>query len=107
MAVAGLGHMTMDLKVLNCGTCEELKAGVHATALGLVAVMGLYNAAAWLTRRQRHLAFNALMYAVLAAWEQQHVAHHIAEIRIRRPPVTPVVPEEAPAVELPAVELAA
>jgi hypothetical protein len=99
--------MTMDLKVLNCGSCEELKAGVHATALGLVAVMGIYNAAAWLTRRQRHLAFNAVMYAVLAAWEQQHVKHHIAELRLRRRPASPLVPEETVAVELPPVELAA
>jgi hypothetical protein len=105
MAVASRGRMAMDLKVLNCGTCEELKAGVHATALGLVALMGVYNAAAWLTRRQRHLAFNAVMYAVLAAWEHQHVTHHIAELR--RPRATPVVPEEAPVVELSPVEIAA
>jgi hypothetical protein len=105
MTVASLGHMTMDLDVLKCGSCEELKAGVHATALGLVAVMGLYNAAAWLTRRQRHLAFNALMYAVLAAWEQQHVAHHIAELR--RPRTRPIAPETTAAVGAPPVELAA
>jgi len=105
MAVASLGHMTMDLEVLKCGSCEELKAGVHATALGLVALMSLYNAAAWLARRQRHLAFNAVMYAVLTAWEQQHVAHHIAELR--RPRATPIVPEETVAVELSSVEIAA
>ena len=97
--------MAMDLEVLKCGSCEELKAGVHATALGLVAVMGLYNAAAWLARRQRHLAFNAVMYAVLAAWEHQHVARHMAEIR--RPRATPVMPEEALPVELLPVDIAA
>ena len=37
--------MTMDLKVLKCGNCEELKLGVHAMALGLAALCGLYNAA--------------------------------------------------------------
>jgi len=79
--VATLGHMTMDLDVLQCGNCEELKAGVHATALGLFALMCMYNAAAWLSRRESHLAVNAVVYAALAAWEQQHIAHHMAELR--------------------------
>jgi len=71
----------MDWRILKCGNCEELKLGVHAAALGLAAVCGLYNAAAWLNRRQQHLALNAILYAALAAWEQQHVSHHMAEIR--------------------------
>jgi hypothetical protein len=79
--------MTMDLKVLKCGNCEELKLGVHALALGVAALCGAYNAAAWLSRRERHLAINTVMYAALIAFEQQHVAHHIAELR--RPLVTP------------------
>ena len=37
MRVAFLGHMTMDLKVLKCGNCEEIKLGVHAITLGLAA----------------------------------------------------------------------
>jgi hypothetical protein len=73
--------MTMDLKVLKCGNCEELKLGVHALALGVAALCGAYNAAAWLSRRERHLAINTVMYAGLIAFEQQHVAHHIAELR--------------------------
>ena len=81
MAVAGFGHMTMDLKVLKCGNCEELKLGIHATTLGLATLCGLYNAAAWLSRRERHLALNAVMYAALIAIEQRHVVHHIAELR--------------------------
>ena len=94
--------MTMDLKVLKCGNCEELKLGVHALALGVAALCGAYNAAAWLSRRERHLAFNTLMYTVLIAFEQQHVAHHIAELR--RPQETPepttaeTIVEVAPAV---------
>jgi hypothetical protein len=79
--------MTMDLKVLKCGNCEELKLGVHALALGVAALCGAYNAAAWLSRRERHLAVNTLMYAALIAFEQQHVSHHIAELR--RPPAAP------------------
>jgi hypothetical protein len=85
--VAVLVRMTMDLKVLKCGNCEELKLGVHALALGVAAVCGVYNAAAWLSRRERHLAFNTLMYAALIAVEQQHVSHHIAELR--RPQAVP------------------
>lgn len=73
--------MTVSLKVLQCGSCERLKAGVHATALGLAALMGLYNAAAWLSRRQTHLAINTVLYAALTAWEQKHVSHHLAELR--------------------------
>ncbi|MCU1383487.1 MAG: hypothetical protein JWL71_2184 [Acidobacteria bacterium] len=79
--------MTMDLKVLKCGNCEPLKLGVHALALCLAAVCGAYNAAAWLSRRERHLAVNTVLYAALIAFEQQHVAHHIAEIR--RPEAAP------------------
>lgn len=73
--------MTVSLGVLQNGSCERLKAGVHATALGLAALMGLYNAAAWLSRRQAHLAVNTVLYAVLTAWEQKHVSHHLAELR--------------------------
>lgn len=73
--------MNRQLSMLQCGSCEPLKMGVHATALGLFAVMGLYNAAAWLTRREQHLAVNAIVYTALMAWEQKHVAHHLAAIR--------------------------
>ena len=75
----------MQLDVLNPGTSESLKAGVHATALGLAVVMGLYNAAAWLRRREPHLAVNAVLYAALLAWEQMQVAHHLATLRALRP----------------------
>ena len=74
------GRMSLD-EFLHCGHCEPLKAGVHATALGLFVVMGVYNVAAWLSRRERHLAINAIVYGALTAWEQQHVAHHLAELR--------------------------
>jgi hypothetical protein len=71
----------MHLTVLQCGSCETLKMSVHATALGLSALMGAYNAAAWLSRRDKHLAVNAVLYALLAAWEQKHVAHHMRAMR--------------------------
>jgi hypothetical protein len=90
--------MTMDLKVLQCGNCEELKLGVHALALGVAALCGVYNAAAWLSRRERHLAVNTIMYAALIAFERQHVSHHIAELR--RPPTEPDALAHDPASEL-------
>ena len=95
--------MTMDLNVLKCGNCEELKLGVHATTLGLAALCGLYNAAAWLSRREQHLALNTVMYAALIAIEQRHVAHHIAAMR-RAAAASPApaqavaVPADTPAV---------
>jgi hypothetical protein len=73
--------MTVPLPILDKGSCEPFKAGIHGAALGLVAVMGAYNAAAWINRRERHLAINALLYGLAALWEQRHVAHHIAACR--------------------------
>ena len=60
----------MALPILQRGSCEPLKAGVHAAALGLFAIMGLYNAAAWLSRRQTHLAVNAVLYSALIIVER-------------------------------------
>jgi hypothetical protein len=71
----------MDLPVLRCGECEPLKLGVHASALGLAALCMIYNAAAWLSRREPHLAINTILYAALVVWEQQHVLHHFEELR--------------------------
>jgi hypothetical protein len=94
--------MTIHLSVLRCGSCEPLKAGFHATALGIVAIMGLYNAAAWLARREGHLAVNAVLYTALTAWEQHHVAHHLAALRQIHEAAaaanTAPAPVEAPAV---------
>jgi len=97
--------MTIKLDVLQCGSCEPLKLGVHGAALGLAVVMGAYNAAAWLSRREHHLAINAVLYAMLTAWEQKHVSHHLAELRKPRttaPTTGPALvavppPEESPA----------
>ena len=68
--------MAADLKLLHCGTCEELKLGVHGSALALAVVMCAYNATAWLLRRDTHLAVNTALYGALSAWEAHHVAHH-------------------------------
>ncbi len=93
--------MTMDLPVLKCGNCEELKLGVHAGALGLAALCGIYNAAAWLSRREVHLAVNTVLYIALTVWEQQHVVHHLDEMRRRpRPDEAAPAPPENPPVPL-------
>ena len=76
--------MHMQLDVLKPGSSEGLKITVHATALGLAVVMGVYNAAAWLRRREAHLAVNAVLYTALTAWEQVHVSHHLAARRAAR-----------------------
>lgn len=63
--------------MLNVGRCEPLKAAVHGVMLATVTVCALYNAAAWLKRRQRHLAINAIIYGAAIWWEQSHVIHHL------------------------------
>jgi hypothetical protein len=66
-----------SLTILNNGECEPLKAAVHGAALGLCALMGAYNAAAWLRRRQPHLGINAIIYLSAVVWEHRHVVHHL------------------------------
>src|SRR5262245_25952327 len=83
--------MTMDLPLLQCGKCEPLKLGVHAGMLGIATLCLAYNAAAWLSRRQTHLAVNTVLYSCLTIWEQRHVAHHLAELR--RPRTEAPVPQ--------------
>jgi hypothetical protein len=65
------------LSILCHGRYEALKASVHGTAVGLAALCAVYNFAAWLARRQRHSWINAALYTTLAAWEVQHVQHHL------------------------------
>jgi hypothetical protein len=69
----------MRLDILENGTRESLKAGIHAGALCLAAVMWTYNVAAWIQRRQPHLAVNALVYTALVLFEREHVRHHLAK----------------------------
>jgi hypothetical protein len=77
--------MTVPLPILKHGSCEPFKAVVHGASLGLFAIMGLYNAAAWINRRERHLAVNAIIYALGVAWERRLVAQHIDACRGRAP----------------------
>ena len=65
--------------MLKCGNCEPLKAGVHGAVLTLAALCAAYNIAAWLKRREPHLAVNACLYATTVFWERFQVAHHLTE----------------------------
>jgi hypothetical protein len=69
--------MTVPLPILKQGSCEPVKALVHGASLGLCTLMGLYNAAAWIDRRDRHLAVNTAVYLMACAWECRLVVHHL------------------------------
>ena len=64
--------------MLDSGRCEPLKAGVHGAVLVLASVCAAYNTAAWLKRREPHLAVNAIIYTATVWWERCHVLHHMA-----------------------------
>lgn len=81
-----------EVKLLEPGRCEPLKAAVHGVLLVTMGVCAAYNGAAWLRRRQRHLAINAVLYSAAVWWERCHVAHHLAACENKR-----VVLELAPA----------
>ena len=83
-----------EIKVLNPGKCEPLKAAVHGVLFATAAVCAAYNAAAWVRRRQRHLAINAVVYSAAVIWERCHVAHHLAACDVR---LAPRVEEPVPA----------
>jgi hypothetical protein len=71
--------------MLNVGRCEPLKAAVHGVLMATVAVCAAYNTAAWLKRRQPHLAINAVVYGLATIWEHAHVVHHLIECPPRVP----------------------
>jgi hypothetical protein len=82
--------------LLDHGNCEPFKAGVHAAGLVLASLCALYNTAAWLKRRERHLAINAIVYGAAVWVERCHVVEHMAACR----PVARTVETPAPNREL-------
>jgi len=64
-------------EMLDNGECEPAKAAVHAVLMVTVAVCAAYNTAAWIKRRQSHLAINAIVYSAAICWERCHVVHHL------------------------------
>jgi hypothetical protein len=75
-------------EMLDSGRCEPLKAAVHGVLLVTMGVCAAYNAAAWLKRRQPHLAINAVIYSAAVCWERCHIVHHLAACS-RPEPVAP------------------
>jgi hypothetical protein len=67
--------------LLDHGNCEPFKAGVHGAGLVLAGLCALYNTAAWLKRRERHLAVNAIVYSAAVWVERCHVVEHLASCR--------------------------
>lgn len=80
--------------ILQCGTCERLKAGTHTLALVTAATCAAYNFSAWLVRRQRHLAVNAIVYGAAVVWELEHVRHHLESLAATRRAAVPVRPQK-------------
>ena len=78
-------------EMLDVGACEPLKAAVHGVLMATVAVCAAYNTAAWLKRRERHLAINAIVYTLATIWEHRHVVHHLIECEPAAPPVLHLV----------------
>jgi hypothetical protein len=44
-------------------------------------VCAAYNTAAWLKRRETHLAINAILYSAAVWWERCHIVHHLRSCR--------------------------
>jgi hypothetical protein len=86
--------MTVPLPILSSGKCEPFKAWIHGASLGLLALMGLYYSAAWINRRERHLAINAIVYGLGVAYERRLVAHHLAACRRQVEQIEPCSCEE-------------
>lgn len=68
----------MRLSILDNGSREGLKGVIHGAALCLAVVTAAYNTAAWLHRREPHLAVNSVIYIALVFFEHQQVRHHLA-----------------------------
>ena len=85
-----------EVKLLDPGRCEPLKATVHGVLFATVAVCAAYNTAAWLKRRQRHLAINAVIYGFALFWERGHIVRHLTACQGERPEA-PAAVEPAPA----------
>lgn len=62
------------------GEAEVIKGGVHVLAATILGVMAAYNGLAWLHRRERHLAWNTVLYAAGVVFEVRQSARHMRRI---------------------------
>ena len=76
--------------MLDKGECEPAKAAVHGVLMAAVSVCAAYNTAAWLKRRETHLAINAILYSAAVWWERCHIVHHL---RSCQPSTSAGIPE--------------
>lgn len=56
---------------------DSFKGLVHYATGSLAAAMLLYNVGAWMTRRERRLALNSLVYLMLVGFEGYQTYHHL------------------------------
>ncbi len=66
---------------LTRGCAEGFKGSVHALTCGLAGLMFAYNTAAWLVRRERHLAVNGLVYGCSVLYEARLAFRHLKTAR--------------------------
>ena len=59
---------------------QVVKGAVHGALLTLLAMCVVYNTCAWGKRRQRHSAWNVVLYVGMAAYEVYQVWHHTQQI---------------------------
>ena len=85
-----------EWEVLDTGRCEPLKAAVHGVLLATVALCAAYNTAAWIKRRQSHLAINAVIYTAATWWERCHIVHHLRACPDVAPPTRDVAEPTRP-----------
>ena len=64
------------------GHAEPVKGAFHGLAAVVCGLMFAYNTAAWLFRREPHLAMNALVYGTAILYEGVQTNRHVAA-RIR------------------------
>ncbi len=57
---------------------EGFKGSVHAAIGSLAATCCLYNALAYTQTRERRLAINVMVYALLWGWEQKQTWRHLS-----------------------------
>jgi hypothetical protein len=60
------------------GQSEGYKAGIHLALFGLATTALLYNAGAFLARRETHLAVTAGLYSALVVFEARLIMRHLS-----------------------------
>lgn len=72
-----LASWRLTPRTLCAGEAEYAKAAVHGVLLAAAGVCAAYNGIAWLYRRERHLAANAVIYTSIVSLEVKKVLHHL------------------------------